>query len=265
MNLEHLQSICLPIGFMKTASQPLAYTLTAHPNVVMSNMDNSVRGWWNGGEPLSIDTFFSGVLEMNRKMFANEIKYDRKIRHYPIPNQWQGRFEQLSVIGDCSPYISTRILSKRHCEPLEAFSDNVKLPLKFIFLVRNPYDIISSAVINSYWRKTQQEKFDVVIYDFLDSCKQVERLLPRVEMLPDQHALSWYLEDYIENPKQKLTELCEFLNIESSESYLDACAKIFYKKVSKSRHLIKWSEKHKALITKTIPKYEFFSRYSWDS
>ena len=265
MNLEHLQSVCLPIGFPRTASQALAYSLTAHPNVVMTNMHNSVKQWWNDGTPLSIDTFFPGILEMNRKMFANEIKYDREIRHYAIPDQWQGRFERLTVIGDCSPDSSMKTLVKINCKSLKVFTNNIQLPLKFIFLVRNPYDIISSEVIASYWPMPHQEKFGLVMDRFFKNCERMEILLAQVGKMSDQPIFVWHMEDHIENPQQKLAELCEFISIESSESYLDACAKIFYKKTSKSRHFIEWPERYKRLVAETVRKYEFFSRYSWDS
>ena len=265
MNLEHLQSVCLPIGFSRTASQALAYSLTAHPNIVMTNLGDLVKNWWNKGNPLDIDIFFSEILEMNRKMLANEIKYDREIKHYPIPDQWQGRFERLTVIGDCSPDSNIKTLARRNCKVLEAFANNVQLPLKFIFLVRNPYDIIASEVIASYWPISHQEKFELTADKVLRNCERIEVFLEQVGKISNQQVFVWHMEDHIENPKQKLTELCEFLCIESDESYLNACAKIFYKKTSKSRYFIEWPERYKELITETVRKYEFFSRYSWDS
>ncbi len=266
MDFEHLQTVCLPIGFSGTANQPLAYALTAHPNVVMGNEFGSLKNWWNNGTPLAVDKFLSEILAMNDKMDTNEITYKRKkARYYLVADQWQGRYEHLTVIGDCSPQTNTEILITRKCEALEIFSDNIRVPIKFIFLVRNPYDMISSITISSYWKKTRTEILSIMIDKFIKDCEQKAHLLVRISQMSASSVLLWYLEDHIANPQQKLAELCDFLNIESTESYLDACAKIFYKKPSKSCYLINWPEEYKARVAATIEQYDFLSNYSWDS
>ena len=266
MDFEDLQTVCLPTGFSGTANQPLAYALTAHPNVVMGNEFGLLKNWWNNGTPLAIDEFLSEVLAMNDKMDTDAITYKRrKARYYLVANQWQGRYERLTVIGDCSPKTNTEILIKKKCEALEIFSDNIRVPIKFIFLVRNPYDMISSSTITSYWQKTRTEILNIMIDKFIKGCEQKAYLLAKISRMPASSVLVWYLEDHIANPQQKLAELCDFLNIGSTASYLDACAKIFYKKPSKSRYLINWPEEYKARIAATIEKYDFLSDYSWDS
>ena len=266
MDFEHLQTVCLPIGFSGTANQPLAYALTAHPNVVMGNEFRSLKNWWNNGTPLAVDEFLSEILTMNDKMGTNEITYKRKkARYYLVADQWQGRYERLAVIGDCSPRSNTEILITKKCKALEIFADNIQVPIKFIFLVRNPYDMISSSTITSYWQKTRTEILNIMIDKFIKGCEQKARLLAKISQMPVASVLVWYLEDHIANPQKKLAELCDFLNIESSESYLDACAKIFYKKPSKSRYLINWPEEYKARVAATIEQYDFLSDYSWDS
>ena len=214
---------------------------------------------------MTTDAFLSEILEMDRKMNLDEITQKERKRYYRIFDQWQGRFERLAIIGDCSPDSNTEVLAKKHCEPLSAFSEKIQLPLKFIFLVRNPYDIISSQVISSYSSKKPKEKFDMIVPKFIESCELREKFLARITSMPEYSVFIWHLEDHIANPQRKLAELCSFLNIESTESYLDACAKIFYKKPKQSRHLINWPEKHKASVSATIKQYNFFSHYRWTS
>ena len=265
MHFEHLQAVCLPIGFADTAGQVLACALTAHPNMVIGNHCDSVKNWWNRGELLTTDAFLSGILEMDRKMHLDEMTQKERKRYYRISDQWQGRFERLTIIGDCSPDSNTGVLAKKHCEPLLAFSEKIQLPLKFIFLVRNPYDMISEKVIASYSKNTPKEKFDMIVPNFIESCALRENFLARITSMPEYSVFIWHLEDHIANPQRKLAELCSFLNIESTESYLDACSKIFYKKPKQSRYLINWPEKHKALVAAAIKQYNFFPRYCWTS
>ena len=265
MNFEHLQTVCLPIGFSGTSNQALAYALTAHPNMVMGNQLYLLENWWNKGNPLAIDSFLSGILEMNHKMNTNEIRYTRQNRYYSVDGQWQGRFDRLTVIGDCSPTINTDVLMERGCSALKVFADTIKVPLKFIFLVRNPYDIISCKTISSYQEKARTEILDSMIDEFIKNCKAARHLLAGISRIPDQRVFIWCMEDHIANPQQKLAELCEFLNVESTESYLNACAKIFYKNPNKSRYLIDWPEEYKMRVATAIEQYDFLSGYSWDS
>lgn len=260
-----MQAVCFPVGFSGSADQPLAYVLTAHPNIVMSNRCDLSESWWNNGAPLPTATFLSEILEMNRKMNMQKINYTKENRYYAISGQWQGHFERLTVVGDCSPDTNTRILVKKNCEALEIFANDVDLPLKFIFVVRNPYDMISSKTISAYWKKTRTEILSTMIHRFIDSCKLRETLLARVATMPKLQVFIWHLEEHIANPQQKLKELCRFLGVESSESYLNACAKIFYKKPSKSRYLIDWPNQYKTRIAETVNRYDFLSCYSWDS
>ena len=265
MSLSHLQKICLPIGFSHTANQPLAYALTAHPNVVMGNNLHLLKDWWNNGASLTVDTFLLQILEMNSKMHENEMVYTKKNKYYDIAGQWQGRFDNLTVIGDCSPDTNTRTLAKNNCEALENLLDDTKLVLKLVFLVRNPYDLISSNTISAYYKKERIEILDIMIDKFIKNCKLGASLLAKIENLTKQQAFVWHLEEHIANPQQMLKKLCDFLNIDTSESYLDACAKIFYNKLSKSRHLVDWPENRKAQIATAIEQYDFLCGYNWNS
>ena len=264
MNFGHLQTVCLPIGFSDTANQPLAYALTAHPNMVMGNQLNLLENWWNNGKPLAIDSFLSGVLEMNHKMNKGEIRYVGGNKYYFIDGQWQGRFDRLTVIGDCSPTTNTTVL-KEHCRDLKISTDNIKVSLKFIFLVRNPYDMLSHGAISSFQERTRTEILNIMIDKFIKACRVRKHLLAEISQMSDQPVFIWRMEDHIANPQQKLAELCEFLNVEGTESYLNACAKIFHKNPSKSRYLIDWPEEYKIRVATAIGQYNFLSGYSWDS
>ena len=271
MNNLELHTVCLPIGFSKTGSQPLADALTAHPNIAMSKQLNLIETclrkhkWWNIRKSLDIDTLFSRILEMDGRPRTNNMRSARNKKNYAIPGQWQGHYKHLTVIGDCSPESNTISLSNKHCKPLHLLASNIKLPLSFIFLARNPYDIISSTVLASYSKTTRLEKLNKATGKFTSYCVKNEALLAKIAKMPEQHVYIWHLEDHINAPYQELAKLCDFLEIEKAESYLNACAKIFFRKPSKNRYLIDWPEKHKALVAETIKKYDFFSGYSWHS
>ena len=202
--------------------------------------------------------FFS-ILLKDRGIGANR-KGGANNKFYFIPNQWQGRIRQLSVIGDCSPNINIKILSGQNYHVLKSFKENIKVPLKFILLVRNPYDIISSRVTRS--PKGTKKMIRLAFHEFIEYCTLIEKLLNKVS---PAEVFVWCLEEHIADPQQKLLQLCSFLDVESTQSYLDDCAKIFYKKPNRSRYLIDWSDDYKSQVATAIEQYDFLSGYSWDS
>ena len=265
VSIRHLKTVCLPIGFPYCAGQILACALTANPNIIMCQQKQALKNWSGTtvthGRSYATKKFFFTLLR------GRGIRTDRKEekdnnKFYFIPNQWQGRVRQLSVIGDCSPNTNIKILSRQNCHVLKIFKENIKVPLKFILLVRNPYDIISSTVARRYIRAEQKEIMRIVFNEFIEHCTLGEKLLDKVS---HSEVFIWRLEDHIADPYQKLLELCSFLNVESTQAYLDDCAKIFYKKPNRSRYLIDWSDDHKVQVATAIEQYDFLSGYSWDS
>ena len=266
VSIRHLETVCLPIGMPRCAAQVIFCALTAHPNIVMCMRADALLVWLNNvnayGEFYATKNFFFRILRKNKEIQADKKKSKRGANLYFIPNQWQGRFKHLSVIGDCSQHGNMEVLIEGKHQMLKVFEKNIKVPLKFIFFVRNPYDIISSQVIRSYSREEQKEILKEFVNRFIELCTMGEKLLDKVS--PDQVFL-WRLEDHIADPQQKLSELCSFLNVESTRGYLDDCAKIFYKKPSRSRYLIDWHDDYKAQVAAAIEQYDFLSGYSWDS
>ena len=266
ISIKHLETVCLPIGMPRCANQVLACALTAHPNIIMCIQTRALLSWLNNtktyGEFYATKKLLFDMLRQNKEIQPDKKDHKRRYNFHLIPNQWQGRVRQLSVIGDCSPRDNMEVLAEQKYQMLKVFRKNIKVPLKFIFFVRNPYDIVSSQVIRSYSREEKKEIMKSCFNRFIKYCKLGKKLIDKSS--PDQVFL-WRLEDHIADPQQKLSELCSFLNIESTQAYLDDCAKIFYKKPSRSRYFIDWHDDYKAQVAAAIEQYDFFSGYSWDS
>lgn len=79
-----------------------------------------------------------------------------------------------------------------------------------------------------------------------------------------QSVITLHSEDTIKNPKQTLGKLCRFLQVTCTEDYLRDCAGIVYKKPSKSRLTMVWTEDTKRYVLKKIAKIPFLKEYSFD-
>jgi hypothetical protein len=79
-------------------------------------------------------------------------------RSYAVPGQWQGTYQdKLEIIGDKKGGTTSAILANKP-EELDRVRDLVKVPIKLVHVIRNPFDAIAthtkrkgSTTSNSEW------------------------------------------------------------------------------------------------------------------
>jgi hypothetical protein len=69
----------------------------------------------------------------------------------------------------------------------------------------------------------------------------------------------------LENPQIYLKAICDFLGVETTQEYLEDCAKIVYKSPNKSRHSIAWNPEQIEQVQTKINQYSFLSGYTYDN
>ena len=73
--------------------------------------------------------------------------------------------------------------------------------------------------------------------------------------------LNIYSEDMITHPKQVLFQICRFLNLRCSTSYVSDCVSIISTEASNTRNNVVWTDQVKDDINASTYKYEFLHRY----
>jgi len=174
---------------------------------------------------------------------------------YAVPNQWQGRFTRLRIIGDKKGSASTKRL---HYNPdlLQLLRDTIDVRIKFIHVLRNPYDNISTVSLRRRWDLRQSIEY------YFSLCKTVAEIKKKIEprdLLDVRH------ESVIEDPKSFLRQLCSFLGLEASKDYLQDCAGIVFKSPHKSRHDVEWNPELINFVKDKIEKVSFLSGYSYET
>ena len=277
------------VGFSRSGSSLVGYLLTAHRNIIVAHEPHiKVKNLYEVDPKELFNYIF--LRDRNRFRVAKEFientekysslnksesksRYGAGNKYVMVPNQWQARYESLQVIGTkCSSY-STNRLSKINI--LKTFRENLKKKsvnrLKFIFTVRNPYDMITTNV--AYWANnkkirtvTQNDVYMVLDYNVKirlpRMCEWAESLFTVIkaeDIFINRH------EDMVASPVDQLSKLCDFLGVPAFPDYLDDCASVVHKKAYKSRYELDWSEQRKEELAKLIDTYHFFSGYSWDS
>ena len=295
---DDIHTMLLVSYFPRSGSSLLGYLLTAHPNMVVANeparqgealydkvpfivLLNYIlyidKMRFEGARKIPDPQTFEEVSDSN-----NEIKrtYNQQERYISVPNQWQAHCESLKVIGiKNSLPLADSLLDEGVLEKLKENLRQAKISrLRFVFTVRNPYDMIATDVV--YWagnkrlivvtRDDVNKMLDYKIkISFPIMCKQGKELFelmqPTNMLSKSTNILINRHEDLVASPTKQLTKLCKFLKVSYPRDYLEDCASVIRKKINKSRHELHWSDEQKEEVKKIIGEYDFFSGYDWNT
>ena len=287
--------------FPRSGSSLLGYLLTAHRNMIIANEPAKKEENLYDKVPINVLLNYILYIDQIRRKEAEltqhsqkpekfsspdtttERIYNQKDRYVIVPNQWQASCESLQVIGIKNSLPLAETLATE--DTLQKLMENLKKigirRLKFIFTVRNPYDMIATDVI--YWAKNKRLRTvtpnDInkildykVRISFPDMCKAsakiFELMKPNRLIFPTTSNKNIFLnrhEDVVASPTKQLSKLCKFLKVPVTRDYLDDCASVIRKNANKSRYELDWSDEQKEEVAKIIRKYDFFSNYSWDA
>ncbi len=249
---EDLRAFVLFMGHPRSGTTLLANLLDAHPHAVIAYQHDAV-GRVASGERISL--LFEQLIANSR----DHAGLDRQTNGYAyrIPNQWQGRFQQLKVIGDKKAAAVSEQLADNP-ELIDQIRTRIGLPLRVIQMVRNPFDNIATMT-----RKTPQLGGDLAtgVRHYLklaDKSSVVRSRLSDDEIIHVRH------EDLVANTPKVLAAVCQRLGIEPKDDYLKACASIVFPEARKTRHSFNWPADLIRLVEQRIQTDGRLSGYTFD-
>lgn len=244
-----LETYCMFIGYPRSGHS-LIGALLAHPNMIIAHELNVLEHLRAG---LNRTQIYHLLLENSQTKAKTR---EGGPRHsYQIPIQWRGRFQKLRVIGDKQGGGSTRHLSK-HPDSLQRLRETIPLEIKFIHVVRNPYDNISTMAARKSWA------LGASLEHYFSLCRRVESIKKQFavgELFELRH------ESFIDNPQVVLKELCRFLGQDAADDYLNDCASIVYKSPHRSRYDTQWDHALIGTVEDKIAEFPFLKGYSFES
>lgn len=248
--LANIQRYCLFMGAPRNGHSLVGAMLDAHPEMLIAH---------ELGLPKYKVAHFSKrqiellILSNSKKSAAN----GRQHIHYShsVPNQWQGRYKNLQLVGDkhgegfllsveARPWLVDTLLKSLN-------------PCHFIHVIRNPYDAIASILSTVKRQHTQ----DSAIAYF-------ERLYQTLSTVSDKLAADQlheiHFEQLVSQPQKELEKLCGFLGFDATTEYLQDCSSIVLDDLGDHRALVEWSPSSRQKIDKLINSYSFLSKYSFE-
>jgi len=259
---SHIENFCMFIGYPRSGHSLIAALLDAHPEVVMG-MEWGVFPHLKMGYREN-QIFYS--LVRNSRLFREKEDNTWTGYSYKVAGHWQGRYQQIRVIGDKLGG-RTSLLIQEDPSVIERLKKSLGYPVKWIHVIRNPFDIITTMTRrrlekqNAWTKNADPEELIPSISAYF---KRVDAVICfRQNNHPD--IIDVYHEDFIACPEKELQRLIEFLGLEASSDYLASCASIVYEKPHPSRQLIRWPPELIHQVEEKLEQYEFLKRYHFHS
>jgi hypothetical protein len=252
-----IESYCFFYGFPRSSHSLIGALLDAHPDALVAHEQDAFR-YINHG--FSQEQLFT-LLIRNAERKASKGRVQTSY-HYHLPDQYQGDWETLRVIGDKKGANTSRWL-RANPELLEQLRKTVKVPLKAVNVIRNPFDNIATMAKRTV--KWDLNKVDASVlekakneYLFLNQgVVQMENQLISGEKL---HLRS---EELVAHPRETMTTLLNFLQLAPTDRFLAACEAKIFKKPRKPRWDVSWPYQLIEEVEELIENYPWFEGYNF--
>lgn len=246
---SRLEAFCLFVGYPRSGHSLVGSLLDAHPEMIIAHELHVLRYLRYG---FHREQIFALLLERSRD-HAEDGRAATGYS-YAVPNQWQGRFRRLRVIGDKRGGTSIRKLTSRP-HLLARLRQRIALPLRLVHVVRNPFDNV--ATIQRRSRRDLAESID----HYFGMVAGVERLRAQLasgELVDVRH------DDLLDDPSRELTRLCAFLGVEPPADWLRDCASIVWRSPSHTRDEVQWPDALRERVAKEIERVPFLAGYDFE-
>ena len=252
-----VKTFFLFIGYPSSGHTLLGSILDAHPHIAVS-IELDVLEYVRAG--FGKAQIFDLILERSRAMARQGHRWRKHSTDFvfDVPTQWQGRSRRLQALGDKKAG-GTGDLLRREPWLLERLAPLVKVDVKFLHVIRNPFDNIARIHLK---RKANRERgLEWAIGRYFSLCDVVMRVKKSTSA---SSVLDVRHEGLVAQPMPVLRGVCEFLGVEAPEDYLGDCAKIVSQSPHKSRSNVTWSESLIEAVHAGCQRYPYLAGYSYE-
>jgi hypothetical protein len=249
-----VETYCMFIGYPRSGHSLVGSLLDAHPDAVIAHELDALR-YVRGG--FRRNQIYSLILQNDRTFTEGGRKAATGDYQYAVPNQHQGGFDRLRVIGDKRGGRSTVRLRERP-QLLDRLQRMTGVPVRLVHVVRNPFDNISTI----FRRRGKKGSLPNAIDFYFSACEVNARL--RARLAPGQ-VLDVRHEALIDSPQETIESLVRFVGLIPPAGFTDDCASILFSSPRRTRHDAPWTPELRADVDRRIEAIDFLAGYSFDS
>jgi hypothetical protein len=215
------------LGYPRSGHSLVGSLLNAHRDAVISHELDALRYVQNGFRRTQL---FGLILHRDQQFASIGRRWSGY--EYEVPGQFQGRVERLAVIGDKRGGMSTLRLGTRP-ELLERLRRVVRVPVRAVHVIRNPYDNIATLA------KRDGTSIGEATRTYVNLSLKLQTARPA--FAPGE-LLELRYEDFVAAPADTLARICTFVGLDPEPSYLEACAGVVWPSSSRSRDAAPWTD-----------------------
>ena len=245
----NIEIYCMFIGYPRSGHSLIGALLDAHPEIIIAHELGVFKHLLAGFHERQIDYLLLEKSRAFKVRGAVSSPYS-----YSVPNQWQGRFENLRVIGDKQGGGAALRLQARPWL-FYRLQNRMSKKIKVFHVVRNPFDNISTISKRHGLSVSESIRF---YFSLCETVSELKKRLRPSDLFEIRH------ESFIENPKDALREMCRFLGVVASEGYLKDCASVVFPAPRKTREQVPWEKEQIESITERMARYPFLEGYAYD-
>jgi hypothetical protein len=249
--LADVETFLLFVGYRRSGHNLIGSLLDAHPEILTAPEFDALRYLRYGFGPNQIAALIASRSRAMARAGRGVSGYS-----YVVPNQWQGRFRRLRVVGAVRGGASARALLRR-AELLPRLRERLGHPVKFLHVVRNPFDNIATLAR----RGRRRRDLDSAIADYFEMAEGVAALQRRVA---PEDFLELRSESLVADPRRELMRICAFLGLEAPEDWLRDCASIVFASPRRTRDDAPWTPEQIERVAKQLSAYPFLAGYTFE-
>ena len=285
--LASARTLCLFVGHDRSGHSIIGHLLNQHPEAAIAHeydLMEKLNARGAGRVYQLLNEMRLHALETQNRDLQSTGYLFRQLNFGPADTN------SISVLGDKMANSLSDMLSKRglgFLRPLENTGRN----MKFIFVVRNPYDVISTKLMRDvycyssplfterlhdirideiaeilksedHYRVKLNNRLSIYIELYFQRARSVKVLMEcrRWPLLPIHHR------EFVAAPREQLQKLLEFLELKEPPGYLDAAAEQV-RPTPRSRHLIDglWGDDIRTEVAEQMRRFDFLADYSFES
>ncbi|HWC05662.1 MAG TPA: sulfotransferase [Gemmatimonadota bacterium] len=250
---SEVESYCMFIGTPRSGHSLVGAFLDAHPDAVVAHEQNALKYIQAGFDR---ERLFHLLLE-NSRASAREGRMEGAYS-YSVPGQWQGRHRRLRVIGDKKGGSSSRLLA-RYPDLLERLRNTVRVPLRVIHVVRNPFDNIATMALHSARGRAVDLPVDADHY--FERCEVVARI--EGDLAPGELYRTTH-EEFLADPRAGLEGLLRWLGLDPESGLVQACVATVRTRPHQSRQKVDWPPEVLRDVERRIGDCPFLTGYSFE-
>jgi len=276
--MNKIKSYLYFIGHASSGHSIVGSILDSHPHIVVSHEFDVIDKLNSLSNKLLL---FNGIWKSSCTAITGK-GWRSKTTNFKgytlaIDNLYQGAYQShIDVIGDKRGDMTVKLYMKDRDEFETTFrnlSSIVKLPMKVIHVIRNPYDNIGTQALFGHeitahiniktLKNSDHAQFvdpklvDKCLVEYFDFYKAIEEMKVKYNL----DVLEVHGKDLIADPKKVLTMLCDFLQVNCPSHFLTVCADKIFPKESKTRYKLKWSNEQIKTVKNNINRYPNLHRY----